>query len=291
MSLEKRSARSRGPASGEVTTVQRALNLLRVIGASEKPIGVNEIARRLGKHASAVSRTLATLEHNGFVEREAETGRFVLGVELIALASTLLAELDVVSVARPYLEELAESSRETASLSLWNKVEAINIEHVLGPGSIKHVAAPGRRNPAHCTATGKAMLSQMPNSTLEDVLAVGLVSYTERTITDVDMLERELSSIRARGYAVNVGEFIPEIASIAAVIYDRRGRVAAAIAVTMPVFHFTQQSEQQLAPLVVNAATTISRRLGYVAPRSGDRGQGTSDSHPAVNSKLYEPRR
>jgi len=291
MSLEKRFASSRSPASGEVTTVQRALNLLRVIGASEKPIGVNEIARRLGKHASAVSRTLATLEHNGFVEREAETGRFVLGVELIALASRLLAELDVVSVARPYLEELAESSRETASLSLWNKIEAINIEHVLGPGSIKHVAAPGRRNPAHCTATGKAMLSQMPASTLEDVLAVGLVSYTERTITDVDMLERELSSIRARGYAVNVGEFIPEIASIAAVIHDRRGRVAAAIAVTMPVFHFNQQSEQQLAPLVVNAATTISRRLGYVPPRPGDRGQGTSDSHPAVKSKLYEPRR
>lgn len=242
--------------------MQRALNLLRVLGESERPIGVNEIARRLGKHVSAVSRTLATLEHNGFVERDLETGRFVLGVELIALASRLLAELDVVRVARPYLEELAESSRETASLSLWNKTEAINIEHVLGPGSIKHVAAPGRRNPAHCTATGKAMLSQMPRSTLEEVLALGLESYTDRTITEASALERELCCIRERGYALNLGEFIPEIASIAAVIRDRRGRVAAAIAVTMPVFHFTQQSEQQLAPLVVNTAATISRRLG-----------------------------
>ncbi|MCS3765617.1 MULTISPECIES: IclR family transcriptional regulator [Bradyrhizobium] len=248
---------------GEVTTVQRALNLLRVVGASEKPIGVNEIARRLGKHVSAVSRTLATLEHNRFVERDEETGRFVLGVELIALASRLLSELDVVRVARPYLEELAESTRETASLSLWNKTEAINIEHVLGPGSIKHVAAPGRRNPAHCTATGKAILSQMPSTTLEEVLALGLESYTDRTITDASALERELCSIRERGYALNVGEFIPEIASIAAVVLDRRGRVAAAIAITMPVFHFSQQSERQLAPLVVNAAATVSQRLGY----------------------------
>ncbi|QQO23786.1 IclR family transcriptional regulator [Bradyrhizobium diazoefficiens] len=253
----------RDRARGEVTTVQRALDLLRVVGASERSIGVNEIARRLGKHVSAVSRTLATLEHNGFVERDAETGRFVLGVELIALASRLLAELDVVSVARPYLEELADRSMETASLSLWNKTEAINIEHVLGPGSIKHVAAPGRRNPAHCTATGKAMLSQMPGSTLEEVLALGLESYTDRTITEASALERELCYIRDRGYALNVGEFIPEIASIAAVIHDRRGRATAAIAVTMPVFHFTQQSERQLAPLVVNAAAAISRRLGH----------------------------
>lgn len=279
MSFGKRPPSDR--VGGEVTTVQRALNLLRVLGASERPLGVNEIARRLGKHVSAVSRTLATLEHNGFVEREVETGRFVLGVELIALASRLLAELDVVSVARPYLEELAESSRETASLSLWNKTEAINIEHVLGPGSIKHVAAPGRRNPAHCTATGKAMLSQMPDSTLEEVLALGLVSYTERTITDTSVLERELICIRERGYAVNVGEFIPEIASIAAVVHDRRGRVAAAIAVTMPVFHFTPQSELQLAPLVVNAASTISRRLGYVAPQPPHRDQDVPDSHRA----------
>ncbi|TIO79815.1 MAG: hypothetical protein E5Y00_12690 [Mesorhizobium sp.] len=109
-------ARDRAP--GEVTTVQRALNLLRIVGASERPIGVNEIARRREQHASAVSRTLSTLEHNGLVQRDEETGRFVLGVELIALASRLLAELDVVRVARPHLEELAESTRETASLSL-----------------------------------------------------------------------------------------------------------------------------------------------------------------------------
>ncbi|MER9534169.1 IclR family transcriptional regulator [Mesorhizobium sp. M0309] len=263
MSAVKQSTSNRDPARAEVTTVQRALNLLRVVGASERAIGVNEIARRLGKHASAVSRTLATLEHNGFVERDEETGRFVLGVELIALASRLLAELDVVRVARPYLEELAERTRETASLSLWNKTEAINVEHVLGPGSIKHVAAPGRRNPAHCTATGKAMLSQMPAPTLQEVLALGLERYTDRTITEVSALERELHCTRERGYALNVGEFIPETAAIAAVIHDRRGRVAAAIAVTMPVFHFTQQSERQLAPLVMNAAAEISRRLGY----------------------------
>ncbi|MCS3765904.1 MULTISPECIES: IclR family transcriptional regulator [Bradyrhizobium] len=255
---------------GEVTTVQRAIDLLRVVGASEKPSGVNEIARRLGKHVSAVSRTLATLGHNGFAERNEETGRFVLGVELIALASRLLAELDVVRVARPYLEELARSTRETASLSLWNKTEAINIEHVLGPGSIKHIAAPGRRNPAHCTASGKAMLSQMPGFTLEEVLTLGLESFTDRTITDPSALERELCSIRERGYALNVGEFIPEIASIAAVVLDRRGRVAAAIAITMPVFHFTQQGERQLAPVVMNAAATISQRLGHRVAKPSD---------------------
>jgi DNA-binding IclR family transcriptional regulator len=252
-------------ASGEVTTVQRALDLLKVVGASEKPIGVNEIARRLGKHASAVSRTLATLEHNGYVQRDEETGRFGLGVELIALASKHLADIDVVRITRPHLEQLAESARETSSLSLWHKTEAINIEQALGPGSIKHIAAPGRHNPAHCTATGKAILSHMPPPIVEEVLSLGLESYTSRTITDPILLETELRTAFGRGYAVAVGEFILEVASIAAAIFDRRGKPTAAIAVSMPVFHFNEETERRVAPLVVEAAATISKRLGYVA--------------------------
>ncbi|TKV71682.1 IclR family transcriptional regulator [Bradyrhizobium elkanii] len=263
MSSSNKPQSERDQASGEVKTVQRALDLLKAVGACESPVGVNEIARRLGKHPSAVSRTLATLEHNGFVERNAETGRFVLGIELIVLASRLLAELDVVRVAKPYLEELANRTRETASISLWNKIEAIAVETVLGPGSIKHIAAPGRRNPAHCTATGKAILSQMPSSTLKEILALGLESFTDRTITTAKALERELHGVRERGYALNVGEFIPEITSIAAAIHDRTGRATAAISITMPAFHFTRQCERQFAPLVMDAAATISRRLGY----------------------------
>ncbi|MTV19102.1 MULTISPECIES: IclR family transcriptional regulator [Bradyrhizobium] len=265
MSSGKHSAAptTRDRASGEVTTVQRALDLLKIVGASERPIGVNEIARRLGKHVSSVSRTLATLERNGFVERDAENGRFMLGLELIALASRLLTELDVVRVARPYLEKLADRTRETASISLWKKTEAINVETVLGPGPIKHIAAPGRRNPAHCTATGKAILSQMPGSTVQEIVALGLESYTDRTITTAKALERELRQIRERGYALNVGEFAAETATIAAVIHDRKGRATAAISVTMPVFHFTQERGQKFAPLIVDAAATISRRLGY----------------------------
>lgn len=270
MSYDDKSSRARDQTSGEVKTVQRALDLLKVVGASDSPIGVNEIARRLGKHASAVSRTMATLEHNGFVERNEETGRFVLGIELIVLASRLLAELDVVRVARPHLEELADRTRETASLTLWNKTEAITVEYVLGPGAIKHVAAPGGRNPAHCTATGKAILAQMSSAALNEVLALGLEPYTERTITEASELECDLKRIRERGYAVNLGEFIPEIVSIAAAIHDRKGSATAAVSVTMPAFHFSQEGEQRFAPLVMDTAATISRRLGYRGTPSSD---------------------
>ncbi|WMY10895.1 IclR family transcriptional regulator [Paraburkholderia phenoliruptrix] len=259
----KRSEGDSSRLTGEVTTVQRALSLLKILGASDKPIGVNEMARRVGTHASAASRSLATLEHNGFVERDEETGRFRLGVELIALASKLLVESDVVRVARPYLEELAEATRETTSLSLWNKTEAINIEQVLGPGSIKHIAAPGRRNPAHSTATGKVFLAHMSEATLNEVLALGLEANTPKTITDPAALQRELLLVRERGYALAVGEFISEVVSMATVVRDRSGKVAAAIAVTMPAFHYTGDTEQRLAPFLMTAASTISKRLGY----------------------------
>ncbi|RUX26308.1 IclR family transcriptional regulator, partial [Mesorhizobium sp. M2A.F.Ca.ET.042.01.1.1] len=262
MSSNERASGKVERSSGEVTTVQRALDVLKTVGASDKPIGVNEIARRLGKHASAVSRTLATLEHNGYVQRDDETGRFGLGGELIALASKHLAELDVVRVARPFLEKLAEDARETSSLSLWTRNEAINIEQALGPGAIKHIAAPGRHNPAHCTATGKAILAHMPASVIDQILGAGMPSHTAHTITDKTVYENELRKVAEQGYAVSVGEFILEVASIAVAIFDRGRKPIAAIAISMPAFHFDEGAERRLAPLVVEAAAAIFLRLG-----------------------------
>jgi len=245
-----------GPSS-----LQRALDLLKTVAGSESPVGVNELSRRIGQHVSSVSRTLATLERNGFVSRDADTGRFMLGLELVSLARRHLNDLDILRLSRPYLEQLAEDSRETSSLSLWNGKGAINVEQVLGPGSIKHIAVPGRFNPPHCTATGKAILACLPSDTVSEIVGDSLERFTPQTIVDHDALRRELTSIAEKGYCVSISEFVSEVASIAAAVLDRKQRPVAAIAVSMPAFHFNDEIEARLAPMIVAAAREMSAKL------------------------------
>src|SRR3712207_1886402 len=210
-----------------IAAVQHAIAVLGAFSAAEPLLGVNEIARRGGLHKSTVSRILATLQDAHLVERDAASGRFTLGAGIVALAGPLLANLNVRDVAQPYLQQLARDTAESVSLSIWNHGEAVNVEQVLGPGLIQHIAPVGRRNPAHCTATGKTFLAYAPPDEVRAVLARGFPRFTERTIVDADALLADLELVRARGYAVNDRELADNLIAVAAPVRDHRGRVVA----------------------------------------------------------------
>src|SRR3990172_8475448 len=105
--------------TNEVAAVSHAIAILGTIHTAGRSSRVNEIARRVRLHKSTVSRLLATLESHGFVERNAENGTFALGVSLVALVGPLLANLDVVKMARPVLQAMALESGETVCVAMW----------------------------------------------------------------------------------------------------------------------------------------------------------------------------
>jgi DNA-binding IclR family transcriptional regulator len=189
-----------------------------------------------------------------------------LSVGVVALAGPLLANLDIREVARPYLEQLALASRESVNLGIWNRVEAVNIEQVPGPGIIKHLAPLGRRNPAHASATGKVLLAFAPQQELQEVLDRGLYRLTDRTIVDPAMLIQELARVRRDGYALNNEEMVNELVAFAAPVFDHRGQVVAAVSVSAPSFHAPVDRIPFFAALVVDTAKDISRRMGYSEP-------------------------
>lgn len=259
-------ASAAGPARREgpgILSVQHAVRVLRTFTAAEPLLGVNEIARRMGMHKSSISRILYTLEQDHLVERDGATGFFRLGPGLIALAAPILAGLNVVEVARTYLEELAMACGETVTLGLWTGSEAVNFEQVLGPGAIKHIALPGGQNPAHCTATGKVFLAALPESDVERILAQPLKRYTEHTILSRSRLMDEISAVRHLGYAVNDAELQPDVVAIAAPVRNLRGEVVAAVAASMPRYRFTPERRSELFRTVTDGALKMSRRLGY----------------------------
>jgi len=246
--------------SGTVGAVEHAIAILHCLSGSPEPLGINEIARRIGLHKSSISRLVATLVAARLVERDTASARIKLGPGLVLLAAPVLAELHIKDLVRPALEDLAVRSGETASYNMWDGREAVTIEQVPGPGAVRIFSEPGRRDPGHCTACGKILLAHEPEDVIEAHCAGALERFNERTITDPAALRLELATSRQRGYALNFGELDSEISAISAVSHDAQGKVVGSITVTVPSYRFTQERQEDLIAMVVETARRVSRR-------------------------------
>ena len=188
-----------------VRSVDRAAALLLALGDSQGEAGVTELARRLGLHKSTASRLLATLQKRGLVEQDGETGKYRLGLVVIRLAERAERTLDLRGIALPELERLARLTHETTGLGILEGDSMLAVAQVDGPNLIAVGDWTGRATPLHCVASGKVLLSSLAEREVLRIVRRGLVSYTERTIVELEPLLEELARIRRRGYAMADG--------------------------------------------------------------------------------------
>jgi DNA-binding IclR family transcriptional regulator len=258
------------PPRREVGSVARAIALLDALAETESGLGVNELARRIGVNASTASRLLATLERGRLVERS-PGGPYRLGLKLVTLSDRVLARLDVRERARPWLTSLVEETGETATLSVPGDRDAITVDFVPAPSSVVSMARLGRPSVSHATAAGKVMLAFGPDAR-RGRLGSGagrgagageeLVAYTERTITDPDLLAAELKSVRERGIAEAVGEREADLAAMAAPVLGRGGELVAIIGLQGPTTRLPAAKRRALDGPLRWAATEVGRALG-----------------------------
>jgi DNA-binding IclR family transcriptional regulator len=243
-------------AGRPVGSVTRALALLDELAASDAPLGVSELARRIGVNASTASRLLSTLERGGYVARADGGGPYRLGLKLVTLADRALARLDVRAVARPSLEALVTSTGETATLSAPGEHAAVTIDFVPSSSAVASVARLGRPSVAHATAAGKVMLAFRGGDAGE------LVAFTDRTVTDSGELARQVSAARAEGFAEAVGEREPDLAALAAPVLGRGGELVAILGLQGPASRLTAARRREVRPALLGAAAEISRAVG-----------------------------
>jgi DNA-binding IclR family transcriptional regulator len=250
------------PAEGSETprravgSVARATQLLDVLASSETPLGVNELARRIGVNASTASRLLATLQDAGLVMRTDGGGPFRLGLKLVTLSDRVLAGLDVRTLARPLLERLVAETGETATLSVPGDADAITVDFVPSPSSVV-----GRPSVSHATAAGKVMLAYAGAAGGRS-LPDSLPAFTPRTITNPAALAAELDAVRARGWAEAVGEREADLAALAAPAFGRHGELAAILGVQGPAARLPASARRALRGPLLAAAADLSAALG-----------------------------
>lgn len=252
---------SRASTLGSVANAARVLKSFTTI---DREWGVSGLARRLGIAKSTAHRLLATLTDEGLLEQDPDTGRYRLGLAVFDLAAAVQS-IDLHEAALPTMTDLRNRTGETVQVAVLDGREVVYVERLDSPNTLRLFLEVGRRNWAHCTGCGKALLAFSPPHVVERVLGGwDLPSRTPHTITDLDALRRDLEESRRRGYAWNRHESEVGVMSVAAPIRSAGGRTIAAISVAGPTPRLGDY-ERELAQATMEAAATISRRLGYRA--------------------------
>lgn len=240
----------------------KGLSLLETLVLSEEPRGVTDLANDLGLNKSNIHRLLQTLVHRGYVQKEAVTGRYQCTLKLWQLGAVLAERIEIKSIARPFILQLAHQTLETVHLSILEDLEVVYVEKIESPQPVGTYSRLGRRAPGYCTATGKALLAWLPDEALKP-LEGRLEKFTDRTITDLETLRHELRRIREQGFAVNRGEWHDTVCGLGAPIFDASRKVCAAIGLSGPIHRLSPGVIRDFAPRVLEAASAISRAIGY----------------------------
>ncbi len=256
------SATKKQSSISSIQSVQRAAAILRCFAEIDADLGVTTLSKQLSLHKSTVSRLLSTLQQEGFVEQDPETGKYRLGLGLVTLAGVVLDRINLREVAYPHISALAESIQETVNVVVLDGYECVNVGGAASPRPIQYVGRIGRRTPAHCTAAGKILLAYLTPQERQEILPNNLPYFTDNTIVDVHVLEQALVQVREQGYAIAHQEHQLDLSAISAPICDHSTRVFAAVVVSGPTYRIGAGKIETFAESVKETAYNISTQLG-----------------------------
>jgi DNA-binding IclR family transcriptional regulator len=245
------------PPPYPIGSVDNALRLLAML-RTRSSITVSEASEELAVARSTAHRLLGMLRHHGFVRQDPETRAYLPGRALLEIGLSVVERLDVRVAARPVLEALSRELRETVHLAVLDGGDCLFVDSVESTATIRVSSRIGAVMPAGCTAAGKAMLAALDPAEVRARLGGRRPRrMTERSLPTLAAVEEELTRVRARGYATNLGESEPGLCAVAAAIDGGR----AAITVSVPGTTIEEARLAEIAAAVRRAVALAGEAL------------------------------
>jgi DNA-binding IclR family transcriptional regulator len=245
-----------GPSRPSVTA--RVLAILDAFTPSCPALSLSDISRRTGLPPATAHRLVGELTRWGALERD-EHGVYRIGLRLWEVAALAPRGLGLRETAMPFLEDLYEATHQNVQLAVLEGLEVLYVERIAGRDAVHVYTRVGGRFPAHATGVGLAILAYSDPEVQERAIEGPLQRFTGKTIATGAELRRVLAEVRRTGLAVSDGQVELIALSVAAPVFGRDDRVAAAVSVVVPSDDYDWRV---LAPAVRAAARGISRALG-----------------------------
>lgn len=231
--------------------------------AARQPVSLVDLARHLNAPKTTVLRSLRALLVAGYVYQDPDHPRWSLTLRCLRLAEAANSALGLVEAAMPAMKELSAATEETVFLGALERDTIVVVAKVDGRKAVRAYSERGTLLPLHASSSGKAVLAQMDDDVVKDLVGGRLEQLTETTITEFDQLRAELATTRRQGYAVNRGEREADVVGVAAAVRDASGSPIAAITVALPRQHADDALIDSYGERCIEAAQAVSARLGW----------------------------
>ena len=253
--------------STPIHSVVNTLKLIEFMACANGPMGVSEIAKTLDTAKPQIFRHLRTLLGRGYVAQDPENEKYYLTVKLFHLGQAVADQTDFLAEARRVMPVLRDKVNLTVTVGQVEE-DGVRVLDILKHRSAFEISArPGAFFDFHCSAQGKIALAFGPSYLWERVVEKApLKAWTKKTNTDIDKLKQEVALVKQRGWAVAPEEVLSGINTLAAPVFTCGGTLVGAIALLGSIQHLQQEPDAEFVTVLVDAAKTVSARLG--APRA-----------------------
>lgn len=247
-------------SSYNATPTVRIFLFLEAIARMSCYFTLQEIVNETGLPKPSVHRVLQQLEAAGIVQRDGDERHYVLGPRMRRIANDLLARDSLHAARHAVLRELREAVGESCNLTSFQNGEVLYLDRVETMAPLRFFLQQGSRVPAHCSATGKLFLSQMPPRQQKHLIeAAALERYTANTIVSPEALYEEVARTRKRGYGIDNEEFLPGLVCFAVLVPAAGGLSHMGVAMQGPSMRLPVDAVDKYLPALQKAAQALAR--------------------------------
>ncbi|QNP48448.1 IclR family transcriptional regulator [Diaphorobacter aerolatus] len=221
------------PSANGVIAVTRALHVLEAFNLGESHLSLAELSRRCALHKTTVLRLARTLALSGYMVQR-DDGDWRLGPAAGWLGARYQAGFDVQNELEPALRELTQQSGESAAFYVREGNVRTCLVRVEGPQALRHHARMGEGLPLDQGSPGRVLLAFAGEPG--------------------DVYEQ----IRKRGFHWSIGEREQGVSTVSAPVFGMHWRLLGSLCISGPSSRLPQSRLEELAPMVIGAATKLS---------------------------------
>ena len=244
-----------------IGTLERGLLLLELFDADHPEMSLGQLRERAGLPKATIQRLVKTLEVRNWVAYDRASRTYHLGASVLRFSYMAASHTELVRLTHPFLIEVAEETRETASLSVWTDLGPLVLDTVLTPRHFKPSTHVGFILEGLNTADAQVLAAFGPEDAWEHLLAHPVAKRTDLTLTDPDKIRERWLKVREEGFAFDWGEWNSEIPAVAAPVFDQHGQLRGALTVAAPIERATEEAMRSHAAVVKSAAAAITKKL------------------------------
>lgn len=251
----------RSPGS-RIAVIDKAVRVLDALLVAPSGLTPTDVAAAIGSNRSTAFRLLTSLEQAGLLYQDSLSGRYRLGVKFLLYGEGVRAGMALVDLADPVLRRLSVTTRQSVTLAIREGFGARCIHRIPGPEVEVFAWKIGEWLPMHAGAAPQALLSALPDGEFERFLAQGDERRTRQGLLSEKDIREQVALTRKRGWSLNREGLTPGVDSLGAVVFNAGGTPLCAISVAGLEHHYREDTLEQTAKAVTDAAAELGRLLG-----------------------------